>query len=357
MALHSVIMAGGSGTRFWPLSRQDRPKQLLAITSDRTMLRDTAERVTALTPFSRQWVVCGARHEVSARHELPELPASHILVEPLGRNTAPCIGLACIHALKEDPQAILCVLPADAYVADAADFCRHLEAAARSAEAGRITTLGLRPTRPETGYGYVKSGAVLTSGTIAVHAVERFVEKPDLPTAEKYLKDGSYLWNAGIFVFSARQMMEAMGRHLPELHKGLNRLAAAVGTAAYPALLKEIYPALPAISIDYGVMEKESGLAVVPSTFAWSDVGSFTALSQVLPVDQQGNLTRGTVLLHESQGCVVDARAGRVVAVLGATDLVVVDAPGALLVMPRDRAQQVGQLLPRLKDMGREDLL
>ena len=358
MALHCVIMAGGSGTRFWPLSRREKPKQLLAITGARTMIRETAERVVPLTPFAQQWVVCGALHEKNVRQELPELPASHILVEPMGRNTAPCIGLACVHALKEDPHATLCVLPSDAFIRDGKGFCAALQAAAQSADAGRITTLGIRPTKPETGYGYIQSGSVLEkAGALDVHAVERFVEKPNKQTAEQYLADGRYLWNAGIFVFSAQQMMHAIEKHLPALHEGLMRLSHALQVGTYAEMVKGLYPTLPSVSIDYGVMEKETGLAVVPSSFGWSDVGSFAALPEVLPVDEHQNVVRGTVLLKDVTGAVVDARAGRLVAMVGVNDLMVVDTKDAVLIIPKDRAQDVGKLLEMLKTQGRDDLL
>ncbi|MBI5496062.1 MAG: mannose-1-phosphate guanylyltransferase [Deltaproteobacteria bacterium] len=358
MAFHSVIMAGGSGTRFWPLSRRDRPKQLLAITGDRTMLRQTSERVAAVTPPARQWVVCGTRHEAGVRAELPELPAAQILVEPIGRNTAPCIGLAALHLCAVDRDAVACVLPSDAFVPDAAAFGRHMQAAEAGAQAGHITTLGLRPTRAETGYGYIRMAAQQSAhGGLPLHAVDRFVEKPDRATAEKYLADGSYLWNAGIFVFRAAHMLEAIERHLPALHAGLQKLQAVLGTPRYADVLREVYPALPSISIDYGVMEKEPGLYVVPSTFPWSDVGSFAALPEVLPVDAAGNLLRGDVLARDARDCVVDARAGRLCAVVGVQGLIVVDTPDALLVIPKDRAQDVGKLLDVLKERGKDQLL
>ncbi|MEW5850566.1 MAG: mannose-1-phosphate guanylyltransferase [Myxococcota bacterium] len=358
MSLHSVIMAGGSGTRFWPLSRRVTPKQLLAITSDRTMIRETAERLVSLTPFATQWVVCGTVHADAVRKELPELPRSHILVEPVGRNTAPCIGLACIHLLREDPDAVVCVLPSDAHVSDAADFCRHLARAEAAAKAGFITTLGIRPSRPETGYGYIQTGKSLEVGAgMAVHRVERFVEKPDLATAQKYLASGDYLWNAGIFVFSARQMLAAMQKHMPELYTSLMALGENIGTPGYDARLAELYPRMPSQSIDYGVMEKEKDLAVVPSTFGWSDVGSFAALPEVLGVDEHGNLVRGTALLDGCRDCVVDSRAGRLVAGVGLGGLMVIDTKDALLVIPKDRAQDVKTVLEQLKKKGREDLL
>jgi mannose-1-phosphate guanylyltransferase len=313
--------------------------------------------VAKLTPYSFQWVVCGSRHEAAVRNDLPELPARNILVEPMGRNTAPCIGLACIHVIHQDPDAVLAVMPADAYVPHAELFCSYLSTAARSAVVHGITTLGLRPTRPETGYGYIQYGSVLQDGAHQVHAVARFVEKPNRLTAEQYIADGTYLWNAGIFVFRAQQMLHAIKTHMPALHQGLMRLDSALESPAYASALKEVYPTLPSQSIDYGVMEKESGLAVVPSAFEWNDVGSHAALPDVLPTDAQGNLARGQVLLIEAQGCIVDGRAGRLCALMGVKDLVVVDTTDALLVIPRERAQHVGQILELLKARGREDLL
>lgn len=359
MALHTVIMAGGSGTRFWPLSRRDRPKQFIAIAGEHSMLRQTSDRVLSLTPHARQWVVCGTRHEQAARADLPALPPAQILLEPLGRNTAPCIALAAAHVAAVDPDAVLAVIPSDQFVPDSPAFCRAIAAAARTAESGRITTLGIRPTRPETGFGYIRMGAHHAEHeSQAVHLVDRFVEKPDLPTAQKYLAEGTYLWNAGIFVFKAREMMDAVQKHLPELFAGIQKLAALVGTPGYDAALKAIYPGLPSISIDYGVMEKEApNLAVVPASFAWNDVGSYAALPDVLPLDAAGNVVRGTVVLKDVRNSVVDGRAGRLVAVLGLDDAVVVDTPDVLLVTRKDRSQQVGQLLELLKAQGREDLL
>jgi mannose-1-phosphate guanylyltransferase len=360
MALHTVIMAGGSGTRFWPLSRQRRPKQLLAVTGARSMLRLTAERVAPLTPFDRQWVVCGAVHDEAVRVELPEVPPAHVLVEPVGRNTAPCVALACIHALSEDPEAVLCALPSDAHVADPASFRAHLSAAAAAAATGRTVTLGIRPTRPETGYGYIQSGPPLPGQEHEprAHAVTRFVEKPDRPTAERYLAEGTYLWNAGIFVFRAASMLEAIQRHMPALHGQVLDLARHLGTPGYGRALADTYPRLPAQSIDYGVMEKEppERLAVIPSSFGWSDVGSFAALLEVLPTDGAGNLFVGDVVARDCRHSLVDARAGRVVAVVGLDGLVVVDAPDALLVIPADRAQEVRAVLDALKQQGRDGL-
>lgn len=359
MAIHTVIMAGGSGTRFWPLSRRDRPKQFIAVAGERSMLAQTSQRVTALTPPQRQWVVCGTRHQMAARADLPEVPQAQILVEPLGRNTAPCIALACAHVARVDPDAVLCVIPSDQYVPDAPAFCAALEAAAHTARQGRITTLGIRPTRPETGFGYIQMGSSVDHHDgLAIHDVKRFVEKPDLPTAQAYLADGSYLWNAGIFVFQARHMDGVLARHLPDLHAAITELAGTMGTAAYDQALARIYPTLPSISVDYGIMEKEATqLCVVPASFAWNDVGSFAALPDVLPQDAQGNVTRGDVLLKDVNGGVVDARAGRLVAVLGLDDVVVVDTPDAVLVTRKDRSQQVGALLEMLKARGREELM
>ena len=260
MSLHAVILAGGSGTRFWPLSRAKRPKQFLPLVTGRTLLAETFARVLPLCPAERTWVVCGKDHVDGVRGTLPDLPPAHLVVEPVARNTAPAIGLACVHALREDPQATLMVLPSDHHVSRPEAFRDALALASRACQNGDLLTLGIRPTRPETGYGYLKRGPEKAGG---VFAVEAFVEKPDAATARRYLQDPAYSWNAGIFVFRADAMMDALGRHLPKVHEGLTRGGD--------------FSALQSISIDYGVMEPESQtthrIALVPGDFGWSDVG------------------------------------------------------------------------------------
>lgn len=345
-----VIMAGGSGTRFWPASRQAHPKQFLAIGGDRSLLRQTATRVTERIEWDHLIVVTGAVHSELARRELPELPDENVLVEPEGRNTAPCIAWANQVILERSPDAVVAVLPADHFIPDGDDFGAHLDAAFSAATDG-IVLLGLVPTRPETGYGYIKqAGLQAEIDGKAVHGVEAFVEKPDAETAERYLSEGGYLWNSGMFVFPAKRMAAEVEKHLPELAEGLAKLA------ENPKRLKKVYPTLPKISIDYGIMEKAEGCMVLPATFAWSDVGSWDAAAEVYPKDDADNVALGDVMLFESSGCMIDSRGGRLVVVSGLSDIVVVDTSDALLLLKRGKAQSVKKIVEALAE-EREELL
>ena len=344
MSLHAVILAGGSGTRFWPLSRAKKPKQFLSLVTDRTLIAETFVRVEPLCSSERTWVVCGKDHVAGVREALPDLQDEHLLVEPAARNTAPAIGLACVHALREDPDAILMILPSDHHIARPEAFRTALSAAAQASQNGDLLTLGVQPTRPETGYGYLRRGAERRPG---VFAVDAFVEKPDAATAQRYLQDPAYSWNAGIFVFRADAMLEALRRHLPKVHEGLTR--------------GRDFATLQSISIDYGVMEPESQtthrIALVPGDFGWSDVGSFAALPEVRALDARGNAVSGDAVAIDCEDCVVLSEGKRLVAVVGLRGLCVVDAGDALLVVPRDRAQDVRAVVDALKARGRSDKL
>lgn len=341
MSLHSVILAGGSGTRFWPLSRAQRPKQFLALATDRTLIADTFARVEPLCGAAQVWVVCGKDHAARVREALPRLPEKHLIVEPAAKNTAPAIALACAAALREDPDATLVVLPSDHHVAKPEAFREALALAASACQKGDLLTLGIRPTRPETGYGYLRRGAPRGDGT---YAVEAFVEKPDAATAQKYLQDPAYSWNAGIFVFRAEAMMEALRRHQPRIVASLDD-----------------FSKMPSISIDYGVMEPESQttrrIALVPGDFGWSDVGSFAALPEVRALDARGNAVSGDAVVVDSDDCVVLSEGGRLVAAVGVQGLCIVDAGDALLVVPREHAQNVRAVVDALKAKGRIDKL
>ena len=341
-----VIMAGGSGTRFWPLSRSARPKQFLALATARPLIVETLARLEGVAPRGQAVVVCGARHAPLVRRALRSLPAKNVLVEPQARNTAPAIALATAHVAHRDPQGIVVVLPSDQHVADAAAFRASIAEAVRVARTGAIVTLGIAPTRPETGYGYIHLGAPLDGSARRVAA---FVEKPDRATAERYLVSGEYLWNAGIFVFRADVMLAAFARHMPELSAALDRIRAAWGTKRLPAVLKREFVKMPATSIDYGVAERADNIAVVPSACGWSDVGSFSALPDVRPHDDLGNvvLGKGAIVL-ETSGSVVMA-GDRPVAVVGMTDVVVVDSGDCVLVLPRERSQDVRKVVDELK--------
>jgi mannose-1-phosphate guanylyltransferase len=363
MKIHAVVMAGGSGTRFWPLSRQARPKQFLPLAGKLPLLADTVKRLPPLAPLGRTYVVCGPVHARGVRRMLPKLPKDNLLVEPVARNTAPCVGLAAIHVARRAPDGILAMLPADHHVARPAQFREALAAAARIAADGAIVTVGITPSRPETGYGYLEVGAPLdgespvAGGRLAPARVKRFVEKPDRPRAEQYLADGGYLWNSGIFVFRADVILEEIGRAMPELSERLAAIAATLGTRGYAKALAREFPRCPSESIDYGVMERSSRIAVVPADFGWSDVGSFAAIPEVRKADGAGNVSSGDALVIDGKDNVVLADAGRLVAVVGATGLVVVDAGDALLVCPRERAQDVKKAVDELKRRRRDALV
>ncbi len=356
MSLHPVILAGGSGTRFWPLSRRSRPKQFLPLASDRPLLVDTFARLPPLARAQDSYVVCGESHAPEVRRLVPSLPLAHLLIEPAARNTAPAIGLAAVHVAHDDPQGVLVVLPSDHHIGDAAGFRAALETAASLAQDGLVVTLGVRPTRPDTGYGYIHLGERIDPGGPVAHHVRRFVEKPDSERAKAYLASGEYLWNAGIFVMRADVILREIARHLPGLDAALTRIARALATPEYVATLATEYPGAEAISIDFGVMEKAGGIACVPGDFGWSDVGSFAALPEVRPADAQGNVVQGEAVLVDCGGCVV-LSSGRTVAAVGLRDLVIVDAGDALLVVPKDRAQDVRAAVDALGRRGATKVL
>ncbi|HYG69196.1 MAG TPA: mannose-1-phosphate guanylyltransferase [Anaeromyxobacteraceae bacterium] len=362
MKIYPVIMAGGSGTRFWPLSRRSRPKQFLPLAGETPLLAATVARLPPLANPDRVYVVCGPAHSAAARRMVPALPKANFIVEPCARNTAPCVGLAAIHVAARDPKGIMAMLPADHHVARPEAFRDALSAAAQLAEGGAIATIGIRPNRPETGYGYLKVGPRMAAGAkrrgkAAAHKVERFVEKPDVVTAARYLADGSYLWNSGIFVFRTDVILEEIRRAMPVLGEQLDAIRATLGTPAYARTLKRVFPDCPSISIDYGVMEKSHRIAVVPAEFGWSDVGSFAALPEVRATDHLGNVAEGDAMVIDGRNNVVLATKDRPVAVIGLDDVVVVDAGDALLVCRRDRAQDVRKAVEELQRRGREEVL
>ncbi len=345
-ATFPVIMAGGSGTRFWPLSRRAKPKQFLALTTQKTMIEETLGRLSGLAPLTDSFVVCGQLHAGPAARLLKGLPKANVLVEPQARNTAPAIALACAHVAKRNPAGVMIVLPSDQHVADPRAFRIALRSAIDVAQRGEIVTLGIKPTRPETGYGYIRVGAPFHPPACKVAA---FVEKPDVEKAKGYLASGDYLWNAGIFVFRADVMLAAFAKLMPELSAALATLSATIGTKKYAAALKAQFAKMPAISIDYGVAEKAQNIAVVPADCGWSDVGSFSALPDVRPLDLKGNVVEGNAFVIDSTGCVVLAGKKRPVGVVGMTDVVVVDAGDAILVLPKARAQDVRKVVEALK--------
>ena len=357
--VHAVILAGGSGTRFWPASRRARPKQLLALTGrgDESLIAATVRRLHPLIEPADVWIATSTALLEATAQALPQVPRAHLLAEPVARNTAAPIGWAASVVARVDPNAIVVVLPADHFIADEIAFRAILERAIRTAEQGWLTTIGVTPTRAETGYGYIELGSVLHEGA---HAVTHFVEKPDRARAEGFFTGGRHLWNAGLFVFRASVMLQSIGRHLPVLAEGLAALDAAAEKGDEARVLGEVFPSLPSISIDHGVMEKADRVAVIPGTFGWNDVGSWEVSWELARHDAEGNaLPEGTVALDASNNLVKDMTTGkkRRFALLGVSDLVVVETDDAVLVMPRSRAQDVRAIVEELSRLhGAEEV-
>jgi mannose-1-phosphate guanylyltransferase len=356
--LHAVIMAGGSGTRFWPASRRNRPKQLIALTSDRPLLRVTADRVIPLVTANRLWVVTTAATVEATRAALPDLPRDHILAEPTGRDTAACTAYAARVLQQHDPDAVCLVFPADHVIPDEARFCSAMAAGAAAVEQrGGLLTFGITPTRPETGFGYLELGAeVGEHDGWRVHTLDRFVEKPDADTAQEYLTSGGFLWNSGMFAWRAADLLAEVRRQLPLLADGIGAIGDALGTTAEFETLREIYPRLPRTSVDFGIMESARQCWTIPVDFEWSDVGSWPALAEVLEAGDDGNITRGRALDLEAFGNILIGN-DVVVAAVGVRDLVVVATPDAVLVVPKAEAQKVKGVVEALEDRGWEDVL
>jgi mannose-1-phosphate guanylyltransferase len=351
-------MAGGSGTRFWPASRRGRPKQLLALATDTPLLRMTFERLEGLVPPDRVWVVTTAATADASRAILPEIPAGNVLAEPIGRNTAACAGFAAHAVLSRDPDATCIVLPADHVIGQEERFRSAMAAGARLVEReGGLLTFGVQPTKPETGYGYLELGQEQSrDGEWAIHQLQSFVEKPDLPRAQRYLESKQFLWNAGIFAWRATDLLDEIRRQLPDLAEGLGRWAEAIDSPEADSVLAEVYPTLPATSVDFGVMEGAQRCWTVPVDFPWSDVGSWSALADEIPGDSSDNHIRGQVHADDSRGNVLIST-GPVLSVVGVDDLVVVATPDAVLVVPKDKAQRVKDVVEALQKKGWDDVL
>jgi mannose-1-phosphate guanylyltransferase len=362
-AAFAVILGGGAGTRLWPSSRRARPKQLLALGGHESLLAAAVRRAQSFFGLERTLVVTAADQEAAVRAALPDLPAANVVAEPMPRNTAAAVGLgAVVAARKAGPEAVIAVFPADPFIGDERAFDRLVRLASEEARE-TIVTIGIRPTHAETGFGYLRLGPrLLRAGvTDPVHEVGAFVEKPDRPTAERYLASGEYLWNSGMFFLTAGRMFEETRRHLPALAALLDAAVAAPSDADMQRVIAEGYPTAPAISIDNGIMEKASGLRVVPGEFGWNDVGSWAALTAVRPPDARGNVVLGEphrVSVIDGDGNIVVADEGApFVGVVGVHDLVVVATRDAILVIPKDRAQDVRQIVEAAKQAGRHDLL
>jgi mannose-1-phosphate guanylyltransferase len=347
--MQALVLAGGSGTRFWPLSRRTNPKQLLALEGGATLLQRTVDRLRPLVEARDVWVCTTAALAEAVAAQLPQVPRGQVLAEPEGRNTAPAIAWAVASMPASRRAEPVVVLPADHRIGDDASFRAVLADAATAAATGSVLALGVRPRWAETGYGYLELAEPLAEGT-GPRRVTRFVEKPERSRAEEFVASGRYLWNGGIFAFRGDTLLSLVERHLPALSAGLATIARA------PRRLAEVYRTLPAISIDHGVMEKLDNLATLPLDCGWSDLGSWEALAEVLPRDRDGNSTHGDVVAVGCRDSLLWAQEGTVTAV-GLEGMVVVRTGDALVVLPKSRSQEVREIVDRLRDDGREDLL
>jgi mannose-1-phosphate guanylyltransferase len=363
--IHAVILAGGRGTRFWPRSRTRTPKQLLNIVGKETMLEQTVARLRPLIPAERIWTVTNAGQAVEVRKQLPPAARQHVLTEPVGRNTAAAIALAAIHARHAARgDALLAVLPSDHYIANPERYRVILPAALDVArEKGRMVVLGIPPTRPETGFGYIeRMGEALDSRGFPVFAVRRFTEKPALAVAKEYAGSGDYHWNAGMFFWRVSTFLENLKSYLPKTYAALESLAESIGKRKYERNLRAIYPKLENISVDYAVLEpatREPGsprVFVIPAEVGWSDIGSWAAVYELLAKHPGENILAGDGYTIDAEGNFLWSPS-KFVAAIGVRDLVVVETPDALLICPRERAQDVGRVVKRLEDERRKELL
>ncbi len=358
LMLHAVILAGGSGTRLWPLSRAGKPKFLHPLTGTaQTLLQATASRLSAVSPVTDTLVVTGTAHAAAVARQLPDLPESNIIVEPSPRDSCAAIGLAAALIARRDPQAIMGSFASDHLVRHSARLTEVLAQAVAGAQRGLLMTIGIVPTHPETGYGYLQCGETIDG---PIQRVAQFKEKPSAEVAAVYVNSGGYYWNAGMFVWRVDVFLGELRRQEPALYEGLTAIAAAWDDdAARERALSDIWPDLKKISVDYAVMEGAAAagaVATVAGDFGWTDVGDFQTLGDVLPADEDGNVVvgqdKGDVLLTDTSGSVIVPQSGRLVAMLGMRDVIVVDTPDAVLVCPRDRAQDVKKLVDELKERG-----
>jgi len=351
-ATRAVILAGGQGSRFWPISRHKRPKQFFSISdSGESLIKATAARLEPLVGAENIVVVTNIVHRPLVEEHVPE---ARILCEPFGRNTAASIGLAALFLRRENPHTVMITLPADHAVSDASVLCKTLDRAATLAKDGdKLVTIGIEPTSPNTGYGYIRCGKELGDRAFMV---SRFYEKPSFDRAQQYVASGEYLWNSGMFAWRVDAILKAIADHMPALMDALTKIDATIGTKKEQPTIGEVFEKLESISIDFGVLEHAKNCAVVRAEpFGWSDVGSWDQWAQHFKPDQDGNLTRGDAIVVDSKGCVVHSE-HRLIAVVGAENLIVIDSGDAVLVCPRENVQEVRRIVDELKRRGRTDL-
>lgn len=352
----ALIMAGGRGERFWPRSRQNMPKQFLSLTDDgKTMIQLTVERILPLVNMEDIFIATNRSYKDLVRSQLPELPEENILCEPVGKNTAPCIGLGAVHMAKRYGDAVMMVLPSDHLIKYTSLFLNTLSDACDVAEQGaNLVTLGIAPDSPETGYGYIKFQPEETLGR--AFAVEKFVEKPDLETAKAYLASEQYLWNSGMFIWKTSTILKNLETYLPETYQGLKKIGEAIGTPMEEQVLERTFQAFKAESIDYGVMEKAKNIYILSGAFGWDDVGSWLAVSRIKRSNELGNVVNGNVVTVDTRNTTIQGD-GKLIAAVGLEDMIVVDSEDALLICEKDHAGDIKKVLENLKICNRTEYL
>lgn len=349
----AVVMAGGAGTRLWPAARRESPKQLQNLIFEKPLIAVTVERLTQVYPLDRILIVTAGRYAEAIQDALPDLPAANIISEPVGRNTAAAIALAAFRIAREDPDAVFAVFPADHVILKPEALYQALHFGHQLALEHRVVDIGVPPSHPETGYGYIELGAeVGEHDGLTAYRLERFVEKPDLADAQRYLQAGNYVWNSGMFIWRTGEFLQALAQHLPETY---DQLKSAIHSGSEEQLT-EAYGRIEDISVDYAIMEKVTDVVALSVDFGWRDIGDWAALYDMMDHDEDGNAFDGPHVTLDTRGSLLFAPK-RLVAAIGVTDLVLVDTDDVLLIMPRDRAQEVKQVLEELKEKGLEEHL
>ncbi|AOZ93296.1 mannose-1-phosphate guanylyltransferase [Paenibacillus crassostreae] len=350
MTITCVIMAGGKGERFWPKSRTNLPKQFLNISGNKSMIQQSIARLEKLVDISQIFIVTNELYAELIKAQIPHLPLANIIIEPVGRNTAPCIGLASIIIEERFPDSTMIVIPSDHIIENEEGFIQILETAVEVAQDNsNLVTLGIQPTYPETGYGYIESSDQFELiNQLSVHKVSKFVEKPNLETAQSYLESGNFFWNSGIFVWKVETIRSYIKDLMPEMHDILETMKTVFESKDRDAIIRSEFIKMPDQSIDYGIMEKVSNIYVIPCVFGWDDVGSWTALERINELDENGNVIKGNILNLDTKRCIIESN-GKLIATLGIEDLIIVDTEDVTLICTKDKAQEVKLLLKELR--------
>jgi mannose-1-phosphate guanylyltransferase len=356
--MYAAIIAGGSGTRLWPLSRTDKPKQFQGLYSEKTLLQETVRRLDPLIGQDQVYVIAGKSHERIVKEQFDWLPSKRYVGEPFGRDTAPAVGVIATLIHHHDPNAVILITPADHVISHEEGFRQILEVAEKIAMEGpNVVTIGIKPTSPETGYGYIQmTESKRDINGIDVHQVASFKEKPNLKTAEEYVSSWRYVWNSGMFIWSTKTILDLFKQHAPDIYQLLMRYDAAIGTPQEAGVFEEIYNAFPRISVDYAILEHAKNIFVIPASIGWNDLGSWSSLHEIMESDDDGNTVIGDHVGIDTHNCLIHTK-DRLIATIGLDNIVIVDAGDVVLVMPSGRSQDIKALLEEIKAKGKGQYL